>query len=58
MLANIDFVRLLPDHIIEEFTYKLHPENFDHGTCIFKAGQTCEQIYLVSDGEVEINLVS
>ena len=58
MLANIDFMRLLPDAIIEEFTYRLHPENFDHGACIFKAGHSCTEILLVSEGEVEVNLVT
>ena len=58
ILVNIDFLACVSDEIVEELAYKLQPENFEQGTCIFKAGDACAEVLLVAEGEVEVNIVN
>ena len=55
---NIDYLANVGDTVVEELTYKLQQENFEKGTCVFKAGDVCSEVLLVSEGEVEMSIVN
>jgi CRP-like cAMP-binding protein len=54
-LKNIDYFSLgIGDKLIEEMTYVMDTININEGEYVFKAGQPCKHVYIISNGEVDI----
>lgn len=54
-LVNIDYFGYgLNDEIVDEISYMLEPINITQSTNLFAAGEICNNIYVISSGEINI----
>ena len=54
-LRNIDYLtRGISDEILDEIMFSLELVSINEDTFLFKAGNVCKDIYIVSQGELEI----
>ena len=55
-LRNIDYLNYetINDKIIEDITYTLELIDVKQGDHLFKAGTQCQNIYMISNGQIEI----
>ena len=55
VLRNIDYLSYgVSDESIEEITYLCEPITISEDTQLFKSGSKCKDIYLISDGQLNI----
>lgn len=54
MISSVDYFNGLTEDLKEELHYKLKLENFEQGTSIFEAGESCKSIYFVVSGEIDL----
>ena len=53
-LKNIDYMKRLPNEVIEEISYYLKEEFYESESIIFEAGAPVDKVYFILKGEVEI----
>ncbi|CAI2370632.1 unnamed protein product [Moneuplotes crassus] len=57
VLRNIDYLSYcVSDETIEEIVYFCEPITISENTQLFKAGSKCQDIYIISDGELDISV--
>lgn len=54
-IKNIDYCSYgMPDHIIDDISYLFEPMSINEGEYLFRKGTACTDIYIISNGELNI----
>lgn len=56
LLGNVDYFEYLPERILEDIFFALQHEYYQEGDTIFNFGESADEIYFITSGEVKLEI--
>lgn len=56
LVRNVDYIHGLSDNTVEEITYYLRQKHFEKDKILFRAGDSIDSIYFITNGSIKITV--